>query len=637
MVVDNSIVVVDHILRHIFKGKDSINSAIDATGEVGAAITASTLTTIVVFVPLLFVSGLIPLLFKQLAYSVIITLLASLFVAFTLSPMIMARFCSCEEEKKKGVVFVTKFISKIEDFYEEISELALKNSRKVVIGFSLLFVVSLITFIFFTGKEFMPKSDEQMLDIIFEGPKGMQLEDTIKISQKIEKTLIEKIGKENIYKYLLRVGESGIGGLAVAFGQKEASYSGSVTVKLIEKTKRKISIFEVAEILRKELRKIPGLVKVEVQNRSTASASFFGGGKIVSIELRGDNLDQGLKIAKELKTNLENIAGIRDVSISLEKGSYELWVKLNREKASMLGLSSYGVADTLRKIYYGTTVGRFKPQSSIYENEYDIFVKLSKKDKEDLKKIYSLPILLPSGKVIPLDNIAEFSREFGPEEILRKDGVRVIKIESDIYGRALNKVREDIEDMLKKYNLPSGFDIKFGGEVKEQQNTFRDLTLMLFLAILLVYLIMVGQFESFVDPFIILFSIPFAVTGVLIGLFLWGQNFNVLSFVGLLILMGVVVNNAIVLVDYINLLRNRGKEIFSAIKESGRTRLKPVLMTAITTILGALPLAISNAEGAEYFSSMGIAIIGGLSISTLITLIFVPVIYSIIHTKYLQK
>ncbi len=637
MVVDNSIVVVDHILRHIFKGKSPIDSSIDATGEVGSAITASTLTTIVVFVPLLFVSGLIPILFKQLAYSVIITLLASLFVAFTLSPMIMARFCGCDENKKIGVIFITEFIGKIENFYTEILDWSLKNRRKIVVSFSLLFMISLIVFIFFTGKEFMPKSDEQMLDLAFEGSKGMQLEDTIKISQQIERTIAEKVGKENIFKYVLRVGESGLGGLAIAFGQKESSYSGSMTIKLVEKNKRTLSVFDVAEILRRELRKIAGLVKIEVFVRSTASSTFFGGSKVVSIELRGNDIDRGLTIANELKNNLENINGVRDVTISLEKGSYELWIKLNREKVKMLGLSSYGLADTLRKIYYGITVGRFNPQSMTFENEYDIFVKISKQDKSDLKKLYSLPILLPSGKVVPLNNIADFKREFGPEEILRKDGVRVIKIEADIYARALSEIRKDIDNMLKNYGVPAGFDIKFGGEIKEQQNTFRDLTLMLFLAILLVYLIMVGQFESFVDPFIILFSIPFAVTGVLIALFLWGQNFNVLSFVGLLILIGVVVNNAIVLVDYINLLRNRGMEIFSAIKESGKTRLKPVLMTATTTILGALPLAISNAEGAEYFSSMGVAIIGGLSISTLITLIFVPVVYSIIHTKYIKS
>jgi HAE1 family hydrophobic/amphiphilic exporter-1 len=359
-----------------------------------------------------------------------------------------------------------------------------------------------------------------------------------------------------------------------------------------------------------------------------------GTGKSVSIELRGNDLDESLKIANEIKDKLQKIEGIRDTTISLEEGSYQIIVKLDREKIRMLGISSGYIADTLRKTFYGYTASQYTPPAGgIVDTSYDIFVKVSKDYKNDIKNLTDLPIVLPSGKVIQLHNIATFERTIAPREIQRKDGVRVVKIEADTYGRALSKIKQDIDKMLNTVKLPYGYSIKFGGEIEQQASTFRDLTLMLFLGILLVYLIMAAQFEDFLDPFIIMFSVPFAVVGVLVGIFLWGQNFNIMSFVGLLLLVGIVVNNAIVLVDYTKLLRSRGMQLLEAVKEACKTRLKPILMTAVTTILGTLPMALSRGSGAEYFSSMGVAIVSGLTFSTFITLIFVPTLYTVIHLR----
>ncbi len=635
MVVDNSIVVVDHILRHISWGKKPIKAAVDATREVAGAITASTLTTIIVFVPLLFVSGLIPLLFKQLAVAVIVTLLCSLAIGLTLSPMLAARICTETECKKKSVIFISNIIERIDRFYEEVITWALENRKTTLYGFIGVFLVSLFIFIFFTGKEFIPKSDESQVSISFETSKGMRWEETYKIAKNIEQEIYKVVPQNYIRSIFLRCGESSTArGLSAAFGESESSNTGEIGVILVDKRFRDKSTVEIIEVLRNNLRRIPGVIKLLVGGQSMASSTLLGGGKAVSIEIRGNDLQESFKLTNEIKEKLKKIEGIRDITVSLEEGSYQVVIKLDKEKLKMLGASSGYIADMLRKTFYGAVASQYTPPvGGIVDTSYDIFVKVGQNYKENIKNLTDLPILLPSGKVIQLNNIATFERTLAPTEIKRKDGVRVVKIEADIYGRALSKVKKDIDNMLKTVKLPYGFDIKFGGEIEQQQSSFRDLTLMLFLGILLVYLIMTAQFESFLDPFIIMFSVPFAVVGVLIGIFLWGQNFNIMSFVGLLLLVGIVVNNAIVLVDYINLLRSRGMKLLDAVKEACKTRLKPILMTAVTTILGSLPMALSKGSGAEYFSSMGVSIVTGLTASTFITLVFVPTLYTVVHLR----
>jgi HAE1 family hydrophobic/amphiphilic exporter-1 len=639
MVVDNSIVVVDHILRHIGWGKKSLNAAVDAPSEVAGAIIASTLTTIVVFIPLLYVSGLIPLLFKQLAIVMAVTLVCSLTISLTLSPMLTSRLCSEKEYQKKAVMFVSRIVEKIELLYEDVINWSLGHKKLTLLGFLGMFFVSLYIFLFFTGKEFLPKSDENIININFEAPKGMRVEETFKIAKQIEQKIMSLLPGKYYKTILVRCGESsgraGGGVLGRMLGQQESSNSGSIMISLVDKEFRDKSSIEITEVLRNNLRKIAGIIKLESAAQSSVSTTLLGGaGKAVSIELRGNNLDESLRLAEEIKNKLQSIAGVRNTTVSLEKGSYQIIVKLDREKVKMLGISSGYIADILRKTFYGYTASQYTPKAgSIVETSYDIFVKVDKDYRNDVKNLADLPIILPTGKVIPLRNIADFEISIEPIEIQRKDGARVVKIECDVFGRALSKVREDVEKMLKTIPLPYGYSIKFGGEVEQQTSTFRDLTLMLFLGILLVYLIMTAQFEDILDPFIVMFSVPFAVVGVLIGIFLWGQNFNIMSFVGLLLLVGIVVNNAIVLVDYIKLLRSRGMALIDAVKESCKTRLKPILMTAITTILGSLPLAVSRGSGAEYFSSMGVAIVSGLTFSTLITLIFVPTLYTVVHSR----
>ncbi|MCX7957104.1 MAG: efflux RND transporter permease subunit [Endomicrobia bacterium] len=635
MVVDNSIVVVDHILRHISWGKNPKDAAIIATSEVASAISASTLTTIVVFVPLLFVSGLIPLLFKQLAVAVIVTLLCSLAIGLTLSPMLSSQLCSETECQKRGVKFIERIIDKIDAIYEEIILWALSHKKTVIFGFMGIFFISLFIFIFFIGKEFMPKSDEASINIYFETSKGMRFEETYKIGKQVEEKVLSLIPQKYIRSIFIRCGESGARGLAAAFGESEASNAGEIGLFLVDKEFRDISTIQIVEILRNNLKRIPGVIKIQSSAQSSASSTLLGGGgKAVSIELYGNDIEEAIRISNEIKQKLQKIEGIRDITLSLEESSYQIVIKLDREKIKMLGISSGYLIDSLRKTFYGTKVSNYTPPvGSLVDTSYDITVKINKILKEDIKNLKDLPIMLPSGRIISLSNVATFERVLAPNEIKRKDGVRVVKIEADIYGRALNKVRIDIEKMLKTIRLPYGFSTKFGGEIEQQMSAFRDLTLMVFLGILLVYLIMAAQFESFLDPFIIMFSVPFAVVGILLGVFLWGTNFNIMSFVGLLLLVGIVVNNAIVLVDYTNLLRRKGMGLLDAVKEGCKNRLKPILMTAVTTILGTLPLAIKSGSGAEYFSSMGVAIVTGLTFSTFITLIFVPTLYTIIHSR----
>lgn len=633
MVVDNAIVVLDNIIRHVDAGEKPASASVDGTSEVGLAISASTLTTVVVFLPLLFVGGISGIIFKQLAVVVTIVLLASLFTALTMTPMLASKLLKSAEEEHAKNPFLRKIYGtseriflKVEGAYTNILSWALSNKKKVIFFASLIFISSLFM-IPLVGTEFFPDADVGEISIRAHLHEGTRLEETDRVMEQILGIIREDVPELRAMMAFAGQSKEGIG---TAIGFEEGSNIGGARIKLIKKTERKRSAKEVATQLRNKIHQIPGIERAVVNTVAIGQAVFFGrAGYPISIEILGHDISRTDALAGRIKKIVEETPGAMDPIISRKDPRPEIFIKVDREKASTLGLNISSIADTIRTNFYGKEATEYRDSG----DDFDIFLRLREDNRGDFSDIGNITIASSNGGLIKLKNVAEVMEGFGPVEIERKERDRIVKVEADTLGRSLGEVVRDIGKGMEGLKIPPGIDVRFGGEAEEQRKAFRDLTLMLILGAILVYMVMASQFESLLSPFVIMFSVPFAFTGVIWALLLARTPLNIQSFIGLIMLVGIVVNNAIVLVDYINLLRSRGLSLYEAIKRAGANRLRPVMMTTLTTLFGALPMIYTRAEGSEFWNSMGIAFLGGLSVSTLITLVLVPTIYAVFHGK----
>ncbi|MBM4177166.1 MAG: efflux RND transporter permease subunit, partial [Ignavibacteria bacterium] len=428
-----------------------------------------------------------------------------------------------------------------------------------------------------------------------------------------------------------QIGQSS-SGFESAFGSKESDNIGEISFLLVKKAQRERSVNEIADDLRKKISKYPGITKLTI-NTAGGGEQMFGGGKPISVEIIGNDLKLTKQIAEKVHAIMKITEGIVEPQISLQEEKLELIIDIDREKASALGLNVGMVANTLRNYISGATPTDFRAR----KDAYNLRLRLNESDRSSLEAVENFEVQNIKGDRIPLKSIAAIKRAFSPIQIDRKDQERIVKVECGISGKSLGEVVSTLQGEIEKIPLPPGVAIEFGGSYEQQQEAFSDLILLLLLSIVLVYIVMSAQFESFRDPFIIMFSVPFAFSGVLIGLAVFGETLNVISFIGLVMLVGIVVNNAIVLVDYINILREREYTLVEAILAGGRSRLRPVLMTALTTMFGLLPLALSTGEGAETWRPLGASVFGGLTFATLITLVIVPVMYSIFEKTIKTK
>ncbi len=623
MVVDNSIVILENISRHIESGERRSIAAVIGSSEVGLAVMASTLTTVVVFAPLGFATGFTGVMFRQLAYTIIIVIMASLFVALTFIPMASSRLLGRKKIRRDRLG--DRFFNWLSNIYGRLLMFGLSN-RIVVIGIAIVVFFGAWLLFPFVGTEFVPDTDSGDVTITFQLPEGTRLSETDKIVHMAEKYVVKHVPEKQHYFGFDGQEEKGV---AVALGMEEGSNVGEIGVKLVPKNDRKRSSKEIAYQIRDYLlRNAPGISKMTVQTGS-AMRSVMLGTKPIVVDIQGDNLSEMVKIAKELKRRIEKIPGAVNVAVSQRENRPEIWIKINRTKASMLGVNIYTVASTLRTYYYGSVAGEFTSGSS----DYDIRVKMQKDWRKDLQQVLSMPVPTVTGKMVTLGSFATIEKRYGPIEIDRKDRKRIVKVDMDVLGRSVGDVTDDVKKVISKMEIPPGVSISFSGDVEEKRKSFATLFELLILGIVLVYMVMASQFESFRDPFVIMFSVPFATTGVIVGLLITGTRFNIMSFLGLVMLSGIVVNNAIVMVDFTNLLRERGYKLFDAIVEAGKNRLRPVLMTTLTTFFGMLPLLLSRAEGSEQWRPLAAAMLGGLSVSTLITLLLVPVVYSYFHGR----
>jgi hydrophobe/amphiphile efflux-1 (HAE1) family protein len=643
MVVDNAIVVVDNIYRHLERGQRPREAAIFGTQEMFLSIGASTLTTVVVFLPLLFVTGVVGIMFGELATIITVTLLASLFTAATFTPMLCAKWLRVRDRSSESSTgrfgsLLSKFYDisegwfrSWEDWYAKALAWSLKHKKIIIFGFLSVFILSLFS-TRFIGNEFIPEEDSGDVRITIELPVGTRVEETDKVSKKVE-DIFERMAPESKTMYV-RSGESSRG-LGRIFGGASGTHVVSAGAKLVPKNERKRSVAEVGQALRKEIRKIPGVLKADVSTGNPIGRMITGGGgKAIQVEIIGHSFEDTNAFAEKLKAMMETIPGIVDASVSRDISLPELKIEVDREKATALGLTMNTIATSVKTFIEGSIATKYREKGKTY----DIYVRLQESSRTKIEDIESLSVVSPlTGKHIKLVNVAKVYEIKGPIRIDRMNRERVVRVESNVYKRSPGKVIEDIKKGLKKLALPSDVMINFGGEAEEQGKAFMDLTLLLVLGIILVYMVMAAQFESLIDPLIVMFSVPFTFTGVLLGFLITRTTLSVITFLGLVMLMGIVVNNAIVLISYISILRQRGYSVIDAVTLGGKDRLRPVLMTTITTLAGLLPMALSRGEGAETWQPLGITMISGLTLSTLITMIFVPTLYAAVEGRMKKK
>jgi len=623
--VDDAIVVFDNIYRHRQLGEEPIPAAINGTGEVANAVVASTLTTIGVFLPVAFVEGLASQLFTPMAFTVALSLLASLAVSLTVTPMLAARILAGrlpgEEGTGRGlwrVLTSGSWLTSLTSMYRRLLKWSL-NHRPAVVLFTLAVFIAGLALIPLVGIEFFPPSDEGTITINLELPKGTVLSETSQVAKKVVEMVREEPEVESIYEV--------VGGTTSHLGilSGETPEIASITVSLVDRKERQRSSEEVATALRKKLSKLPG-VKVTV----TAASGFERGGLTqapVQVDIHGDDLATLRDLAEQVKQKVSQVPGTVGVESSFTQGRPQVEVVVDREKAALYNLSAAQIGNTVATAVGGKVATRYR----VGGEEYDVRVQLPLSSRKNLMDLENLTVPSPLGMQVPLKEVARFEIDTTPSTINRYNQERVASVTANISGRPLGDVMEDIRKSLSELKLPPGYRFEFTGQNKMMMEAFGQLGVALVMAILLVYMIMAAQFESLFYPFIIMFSIPISLTGVVLALLLTGRTFSVTAFLGVIMLAGVVLSNAIVLVDYVNLLRRRGLPREEAILEAGATRLRPILLTAFTTILAMFPLALGLGEGAEMQAPLATAVSGGLLVSTLLTLVFIPVLYTLLE------
>ncbi|MEO0098028.1 MAG: efflux RND transporter permease subunit [candidate division WOR-3 bacterium] len=609
MVVDNGIVVFEAIFRHREWGEEPMGAAYNGTQEVSMAITASTLTTIAVFLPLFFLRGVIQVFFKELSWAIISSLLASLGVALTLIPMLTSRFLRLEGGKE------VKFSKKITLFYRKILNWAMSHRTLVIILIVLLFIIS-VALIPFLGMEFVPEQKRRYREFIAEMPVGTSLTLTNQAISELERYLMER-WSDAVEGVTVQVG-SGVSVYSAIFGGGRVN---SAEINLILKDNAWEKMEEIEKGLREKAEEIPGLLLYSGEERGFGS---FLGGAPIQIEIFGDDLKIADSLTKIVIKTIETIPGVSEIKSTRERGEMEIQLVIDREKSALYGLSPYQIGSALRTQIEGQVVTKYRMAGK----EYDIILRLPKEERKEIPEILGININSPLGS-IPLRNLVQTVTGVAPLTIEHKDNERVVTVTGKAVGQSAGRLAGKVGKALSGITLPPGFTLKLSGSYEEMVKSFRDLGFAVFLAIILVFMVMAGQFESFRDPFIILFTIPLAAIGVLWALFLTGTTLSLISGIGMLVLVGVVVNNGIVYIDYVNQLRRqKGMPLEEAVKFGGEVRLRPILMTALTTIFGLLPLALKIGEGAELWAPLGRSVIGGMVFSTFLTLIFIPVLYT---------
>ena len=626
MLLDNSIVVLENISHRLERKVPPFQAALEGAQEVAAAVLAGTLTTVVVFLPLLFVGGMSGMLFREFALVVAFSLFCSLGVALTVIPMLSSR-CVHPEEISQGFFlfrvlgrFSSSVLGTVGALYGKLLRGALKH-RWITLGCTALLFGGALSLAPLLGTELMPATDESEVRIYFSMAPGTHVDVMERTVERIEGILQKSVPE-------LRV-------LQVRTGGWNDAHEGTFRLKLVPRKERARSSQEIALALGKALRSVPGVVC-----RPRVSSSIMGrilggsGENTVDIDIRGYDLEIAYALAKEIRRRGEVLPGVTDVELSREESLPEYSVVVDRQKAGSLGFSVEDVAEALRILIAGKVAGTY----SVKGNEYDILVQGQNAENYSLEELLDFPLRNAEGVSVKLGNLAYLKTSWGPVSIERKDRERVLTVSVAAPERPQGDLVAELRQTLGEIPLPEGFALQFSGGYEKQQESFRELIFSFLLALLLVYMVMACQFESLKDPLVVMFSVPLGAIGVIPMLFFTNTTMNLQSFIGCIMLAGIVVNNAILLVDQANRLqRDEGMTPLEAARESGIRRLRPILMTALTTCLGLLPLALALGDGGEAQAPMARAVIGGLGSATLITLIFIPTLYSLVEEWHGRK
>ena len=630
MVVDDAIVVLENITTHIERGSNPKEAAIYGTNEVWLSVIATTLVVVAVFMPLTMVSGMAGILFKELGWIVSIVVCMSTTAAVTLTPMLSAYILSSEGGKHdyKGVGIIYKPIDKaldwLDDAYARMLTWTVRHRWTTVILSLVMFMVS-IGLLKFVPFDFFPPSDNAQITATIETEQNLSMEYTRDIARRIDSIVYKNFPEVELVS--ARTGQSSANN-AMSAMQKSGSNMISYNLRLSRSTERERSIYEIADIWRTELAKIPEISQFVVT--PGGSSGGMSGGANVEIKVFGFDLDNSNSVAIDLKNKVSKIAGVRDADLSRDDLRPEYNVVFDREKLALHGLSNAQVSQAVRNRIDGMTASKYREDG----DEYDIVVRYSEEFRQSLEDVENINLMTATGRTIKLKEVAKVVEEFAAPDIQRENRQRIVKVTATLApGVALGDVVGEVQKMLDEYETPDGIDLELGGTLEDQQETFGDLFVLLALIVVLVYIVMATQFESMSMPLMIMISIPFAFTGVFFALWISGTSLSLIALIGAIMLVGIVVKNGIVMVDYTNLLVERGMSVAKAAVAAGKSRLRPVLMTSLTTVFGMVPMAMGLGEGSEIWQPMGVSVIGGLTCSTILTLLVLPALYVIFRGR----
>lgn len=624
MVVDDAIVVLENITTHIERGSAPKQAAVHGTNEVAISVIASTLTLIAVFFPLTLVTGMTGVLFRQLGWMVTIMMIISTTAALSLTPMLCSRMLKGERQDspmfKKIYGPIERVLDKLDDGFTHILRVCVTH-RWITTAVALGIFVASMFLTKFIGTEFFPTADNSRLGVSLELPIGTRVEIAKEVTARLYKEWTEKYPEIKVFNYT--VGQASSDNTFASM-QNNGSHIVSMNIRLVNPTERKRGIVEIAGLMREDLKHYPEFKKALV-NVGGNRGGGMSGQSTLNYEIYGYDFAKTDTVAQQLKRLLEGIKGAADINISRSDYQPEYQVDFDREKLAIYGLNLSTAASALRNRINGTTASYFREDG----DEYDIKVMYDKEHRQSITDIENILLYNARGQGIRLKEVGTVVERFNPPTIERKDRERIITVSTVVQERPMSEIIAEAQPLIDKMDLPQGVTIQLSGSYEDQQDSFRDLGMLAVLIIILVYIVMASQFESFTYPGIIMTSIMFAFSGIVLILWITRTNLNVMSMIGAIMLIGIVVKNGIVLIDYITLNRERGMSIRRSVLDAGHSRMRPVLMTSLTTILGMVPMAIGSGEGAEMWRPMGIAVIGGLTFSTVLTLLFVPTMYTI--------
>lgn len=616
ILIDDAIVLIENIFRHLRMGKDKFTAAYEATKEISLAMLATTMSLLAVFVPIGSMGETIGQFFKQFGLTVAFSVAISTLVAFTLTPMLAAHWLESKKYTLARPRIVDKMITYFEQGFQEflgayvqILNWCLQRPKKIILiaTLSLLFNFALTPFL---GKELQPTYDSGEFSVNIKAPPGTSLEKMKELTAPIE-------------KQILTIPEVKLAGLWIGGGRRPV-YEGSFNVKLVETTERQRSMMQIMDELRMQLRKNTDLKISVVSNQGGGR----GDSRPVQIGLRGSELEKLNEYALILVNELKSIPGTSDVDVSSADSEPEIAIKLDKQRSADAGINNSQVGEVVQTAFLGKTT---KNKFTIGDSDYNIRLLLTEKSRLNINDVANLRISSSKGDFVRLGDIAEVKMSSGPTQIDREGRQRQVIVYANTVGVSPGEVIEKVDkEIMPKLNMPLGYKYAFIGQAETMQRAFVEVIKALVLAVIIIYMVLAAQFESFIHPLVIMVSLPFAVIGAILGLLLSGQTLNMISTIGFVMLMGLVTKNAILLVDYTNQAREEGKSIKEALVEAGSLRLRPILMTTLSTILGMLPIALGIGAGAELRQSMGVVLVGGLITSTMLTLIVVPLVYLVI-------